>query len=221
MAELEETPISINTTQENSTVTFDSDITLEVNQVINLIYAVQLNPNALRGDGRNSAIVNGTRADNNNSIQDGPAIHNLRIEPGILEDTGTLIGRVFVDKNFDGEQQPGEPGIPNAVIFLEDGNRIITDPDGLFSVTNILPGTHTGVLDLTSIPEYRLAPNVRFIERNSKSRLVKLEPGGMVRMNFGVTPTAAGRKTESRRKIPPQPKQKPKIFNFQPDKPDS
>ena len=88
------------------------------------------------------------------------------------------------------------------MIYLEDGNRVITDPDGLFSVTNVLPGVHTGTLDLTSIPEYRLAPNIRFIERNSTSRLVQLEPGGMVRMNFGVTPTAAGKATELPSKKP-------------------
>jgi hypothetical protein len=112
----------------------------------------------------------------------------LKINPGILSDCGTIIGRVFVDKNFDGEQQPGEPGVPNAVIFMEDGNRITTDPRGLFSVANVLPGSHTGVLDLSSVPGYALAPNRKFRERNSQSRLVRLEPGGLVRMNFAVTP---------------------------------
>ena len=88
------------------------------------------------------------------------------------------------------------------MIYLSDGNRVITDPDGLFSVTNVLPGSHTGILDLTSIREYNLAPNVRFIESNSTSRLVRLEPGGMVRMNFGVTPTAGKQPAESSSKNP-------------------
>jgi uncharacterized repeat protein (TIGR01451 family) len=206
-AEVKEQLIPVTATQSDRMVNFTADITLNTDEVINLVYAAQLTPNALRGSGQNSAIVNAQRTDNNNPVQDGPAIHNLRIEPGILENTGILIGRVFVDKNFDGEQQPGEPGIPEAVIFLEDGNRVITDAEGLFSVANVLPGNHTGILDLTSIPEYRLAPNLRFSERNSKSRLVKLEPGGMVRMNFGVTPTAAGKKANSRREITPQPGQ--------------
>jgi hypothetical protein len=96
---------------------------------------------------------------------------------------------VFDDKNFDGEQQSGEPGLPNAVIFLEDGNRITTDPNGLFSVANVLPGYRTGVLDLSSVPGYTLAPNRHFSERNSQSRLVHLAPGGLVRMNFAVTPS--------------------------------
>jgi hypothetical protein len=54
---------------------------------------------------------------------------------------------------------------------------------------NVKPGSHTGVLDLSSLPGYTLAPNTKFKERNSQSRLVRLEPGGTVRMNFAVTPT--------------------------------
>ena len=171
-------------------VNFLANTTLEQGQTLNLVYAAQITPNAVRGSAANSAIANAQRTDNNLVVKAGPAIHNLRLEPGIMRDSGTLIGRVFVDKNFDGEQQKGEPGIPNAVIYLENGNRIITDADGLFSVANVLPGYHTGILDLTTIPEYNLAPNLRFSESNSKSRLVKLEPGGLVRMNFGVMPTS-------------------------------
>ena len=193
-------------------VNFTANITLPPEGVLNLVYAAQVTPDAVRGSGENSAIVNANRTDNNFAVKDGPAIHSLRLDPGILEDTGILIGRVFVDKNFDGEQQSGEPGVPNAVIYLEDGNRIITDADGLFSVTNMLPGYHTGILDLTTIPEYRLAPNLRFSESNSTSRLVNLEPGGMVRMNFGVTPTASGKDqdSESRPKNPSSTPETPK-----------
>ncbi len=203
---------------DNDTVNFTVNTTLASGETINLVYAAQITPDALRGSAENSAIVNAQRIDNNLTVKDGPAIHNLRLESGIISDSGTLIGRVFVDKNFDGQQQQGEPGIPNAVIYLEDGNRIITDADGLFSVANVLPGYHTGVLDLTSIPEYRLAPNLRFSEENSTSRLVNLEPGGMVRMNFGVTPTAAGKDTSLRRKPSSSDKKTPKTSNSDSDR---
>nr|WP_051050447.1 DUF11 domain-containing protein [Fortiea contorta] len=182
---------SVNITSERNgnTLTFRTDVTIPSEKVLNVAYAVQLTPDAVRGTGRNSAIVNALRADNRFRTKDGPATHYLKIRPGIVSDCGTIIGRVFVDKNFDGEQQPGEPGVPNAVIFTEDGNRITTDPNGLFSLANVLPGNHTGVLDLSSLPGYSLAPNLKFRERNSQSRLVRLEPGGLVRMNFAVTPT--------------------------------
>ena len=197
MAEANSAGVAIETVPSSDrVVNFIANTTLEQGQTLNLVYAAQITPNAVRGDAENSAIVNAQRVDNNLAVRDGPAIHNVRLEPGIMRDSGTLIGRVFDDKNFDGEQQKGEPGIPNAVIYLDNGNRIITDADGLFSVANVLPGYHTGILDLTTIPEYSLAPNLRFSESNSKSRLVKLEPGGLVRMNFAVMPTAGTRDSQ-------------------------
>ena len=157
---------------------------------LNLVYAATLNPDAVRGSGENTAIAQGVRSDNRQPVKDGPAIHRVQIRPGLVSDCGTILGRVFEDKNFDGEQQPGEPGIANAVVFMDDGNRITTDENGMFSVAGVLPGYRSGVLDLTSIPGYTLAPNTKLIERNSQSRLVQLEPNGMVRMNFAVTPAA-------------------------------
>ncbi|WP_199302716.1 DUF11 domain-containing protein [Oscillatoria sp. FACHB-1406] len=153
---------------------------LDAGQTLNIIYAAEITPDAVRGTGRNTA----------QERRSNIATFLLRIRPGILSDCGTIIGRVFVDKNFDGEQQPGESGVPNAVIFLQDGNRITTDANGLFSMANVVAGPQTGTLDLTSLPGYTLAPNLYFIERNSQSRLVRLEPGGLVRMNFAVTPAS-------------------------------
>lgn len=169
-------------------ITFNSTVSLAPGQVLNIVYAALLTPDSVRGSGRNLAVSAGLSG--GQPIQSNQASHLLRIRPGILSDCGTLIGRVFVDKNFDGEQQPGEPGVPNAVVFLDDGNRITTDEEGLFSVANVISGYRSGVLDLTSIPDYTLAPNRVRIEGNSQSRLVRLEPGGLVRMNFAVTPAA-------------------------------
>ena len=145
-------------------------------------YAAILTPDAIRGNGRNTAAVSATGFE---TVEDA---FQLTIRQGILSDCGTIIGRVFVDKNFDGHQQDGEPGIPNAVIYMESGNRIITDPDGLFSIVNALSGNRVGALDLSSLPGYTLAPNLFRVEDNSQSRLVRLEPGGLARMNFAVTP---------------------------------
>jgi hypothetical protein len=169
-------------------------------KVVNLVYAVTLDTDAIRGTGKNVAKLTGIS--NNASLDPGDSANFRRdittdeafaiinIRQGLIRDTGTLIGRVFVDKNFDGQQQPNEPGIPNAVIFMDDGNRITTDLNGLFSVQSVVAGYRAGALDLSSLPGYSLAPNLHFSERNSRSRLVKLAPGGIARMNFGVTPTA-------------------------------
>jgi uncharacterized repeat protein (TIGR01451 family) len=189
-AQLGDTIISnVNLTQVGSKAIFNFSapgFSIPARKVVNLVYAVTLDADSIRGTGRNTAVLE----DSTGKIIDGPATHLLSIRQGLIRDTGTLIGRVFVDKNFDGQQQANEPGIPNAVIYLDDGNRVTTDPNGLFSVQSAVAGYRTGTLDLSSLPGYSLAPNLYFSERNSPSRLVKLAPGGIVRMNFGVTPTA-------------------------------
>ncbi|MBT9314622.1 DUF11 domain-containing protein [Leptothoe spongobia] len=159
---------------------FDS---LAAGTALQILYAVTLTPDSVRGSGVNVASASAP------GFPTAQAEFRLTIRPGILSDCGTIIGRVFVDKNFDGEQQTGEPGVPNAVIYLDDGNRIIADPDGLFSMANVVSGNRVGVLDLSSLPGYTLAPNLYRLENNSQSRLVRLEAGGLARMNFAVTPT--------------------------------
>ncbi|MBF2065248.1 MAG: DUF11 domain-containing protein [Calothrix sp. C42_A2020_038] len=164
------------------TVTISTAEELLPNQSLNISYAVEVTPDAIRGTGRNLAQA---RAGNLTSNQ---ASHTLRVRAGIVSDCATLIGRVFVDKNFDGEQQPNEPGVANAVIYMDDGNRIMTDANGMFSLANVVSGYRSATLDLTSLPGYALAPNNYFIERNSQSRMIKLAPGSMARVNFAVTP---------------------------------
>lgn len=183
------TPISIvPPTVNGRTITFTYPGPLAPQtETLTLVYGAQLLPDALRGNGRNLAVAEGLDA--SGRYVSNTASHRLQIRPGILSDCGTIIGRVFVDKNFDGEQQPGEPGVPNAVIFMDDGNRITTDENGLYSLSSVIAGSRTGVLDLTSLPGYTLAPNLYRIEANSTSRMVNLSPGGMARMNFAVTPT--------------------------------
>ncbi|OKH52548.1 hypothetical protein NIES2101_14020 [Calothrix sp. HK-06] len=187
-AELNGRSISVDALTSSSSLTFNLAESIPSEGSVTVAYAVKLTPDALRGSGENLASVSARRNDNNALLRDGPSRYRLRIRSGIISDCGTLIGRVFYDKNFDGEQQTGEPGIPNAVIILDDGNRITTDVTGLFSVANVISGSRTGVLDLTSVPGYDIARNRKFKERRSQSRLVRLEPGGLARMNFGVVP---------------------------------
>jgi uncharacterized repeat protein (TIGR01451 family) len=163
-------------------VTLSSTATLQPGESLVVSYAAQVTPDAIRGSGINLAQAQA------GGLRSNQSSHRLRIRQGILSDCGTLIGRVFVDKNFDGEQQPNEPGVPNAVIYMDDGNRIVTDANGLYSLANVISGYRSAALDLTSLPGYSLAPNKYFIETNSPSRLVKLSPGSMVRVNFAVTP---------------------------------
>lgn len=191
-AEIAGQPVAIAAEMTQTQLKFRLSTPLALEQTINLVYGVNVTPDGVRGDGQNIALVSALRRDNRFGVSDGPAVHKLRIQPGIIADCGTLIGRVFEDKNQDGEQQNQEPGIANAVIFMQDGNRIVTDENGLFSVGNALPGYHIATLDLSSIPGYDIAPNAHIRDRNSLSRLVNLAPGSMARINFAVIPQSQG-----------------------------
>jgi uncharacterized repeat protein (TIGR01451 family) len=174
-------PVSV-TKSDNRTFNITFAGSIPPQGILNLVYAATVTADGMRGNGRNLAVATAGRARSNT------ASHQLKIRSGIFSDCGILIGRVFVDKNFDGEQQSGEPGIPNAVIYMDDGNRIITDANGIFSVANVIAGNRSATLDLTSLPGYIQAPNLYRIDKNSQSRLVRLAPGSMGRMNFAVTP---------------------------------
>lgn len=177
------TEVAVSTTPtQNQTIAINYAGSIPPQGILNVVYAVTVTPDGIRGSGRNLAVATAGNARSNT------ASHLLRIRPGIVSDCATLIGRVFVDKNFDGEQQPGEPGVPNAVIFMDDGNRIITDANGMYSVANVISGNRTATLDYTSLPGYIQAPNLYKIQNNSQSRLVRLAPGSMGRINFAVTP---------------------------------
>ncbi|WP_414623958.1 hypothetical protein [Calothrix sp. CCY 0018] len=181
---------NINASSRGTNLTVSSTATLQPGESMVVNYAVEVTPDSIRGSGRNLAQATA------GGLRSNQSSHRLRIRQGILSDCGTLIGRVFVDKNFDGEQQPNEPGVPNAVVYMDDGNRIVTDANGLYSLANVISGYRSAALDLTSLPGYSLAPNKYFIETNSPSRLVKLAPGSMVRVNFGVTPAFSEGKNE-------------------------
>ncbi len=182
------TPVPLSSVTVNGQVVTFTYPNLAPQQTLTIVYGALLTPDAVRGSGRNLAVAS-ARNPGGGEVRSNQATHLLRIRPGILSDCGTIIGRVFVDKNFDGEQQPGEPGMPNAVVFMDDGNRVTTDANGLFSLPYAIAGHRTGTLDLTSLPGYTIAPNLYRIEANAPSRLVKLAPGGMARMNFAVTPS--------------------------------
>ena len=173
-------PAQVVATDSSLALTFAS---LGPGESVSVAYGVLMTPDAVRGSGRNIAQAAAP------GFTPVTAAYQITIRPGIVADCGTILGRVFVDRNFDGQQQPGEPGVPNAVIFMDDGNRVLTDPDGLFSLANVLPGYRVGTLDLYSLPGYTLAPNLYRIEENSASRFVRLSPGGLGRMNFAVSPT--------------------------------
>lgn len=81
--------------------------------------------------------------------------------------TGTISGRVFRDRNADGLRDLSESGLANWTVTLTGptGSTTVTATGGLFSFTNLAPGTYTltetlqtGWLQTTTIAPIVIAP---------------------------------------------------------------
>ncbi len=108
-----------------------------------------------------------------------PAEAGVRVRVDETFGLGTLIGRVFDDRDRDGRQGRDEGGVANARIALDDGTYALTDAHGLYHVPAVRPGDRVVKIDLASIPGVARATT-------DPTRLVTVSPGLLAKANFGV-----------------------------------
>lgn len=181
--------IPVAATMTGSRLTMTTAVALPPAGIVSYIYATVITPDALRGSAQNVAVVDGSIG--TIPVHGGPAAYTLRLNPGILSDCGTIIGRVYIDNELLGMQRRDQKGFANAVVFFDDGVRVKTDSKGLYHYPGCAhPGWRTAVLDLKSVPGFTLAPNIYVLSKNGQSQSAHLEPSGMVRINFAIVPAA-------------------------------
>ncbi len=94
-------------------------------------------------------------------------------------DLGTIIGKVFDDKNEDGWQDKGEDGIAGAMVVLDDGTYVLTDSHGRYHLPAVQPGQRLLKLNSHSLPS-----GTRFT--TPITQVVSVTPGLLVKANFGA-----------------------------------
>ncbi len=118
------------------------------------------------------------------------ATETVKIILDPLFDLGTIMGKVFFDKNANGIQDAPkyspmdreislEEPVPNVRIVMEDGTVITTDQYGRFSVPGILPGRHLFRLDERTLPEDSFLTTDKVV-------IVDVTQGSSNKVNFGV-----------------------------------
>lgn len=108
-----------------------------------------------------------------------PARAVVSVVPDPLLDAATILGKVFEDADGDGRQDPGEPGVAEAVVVLDDGTRAVTDTYGRYHFPAVDPGHRLVKIDLMS-----LTGEARTTTETSRIGIVT--PGMLVKVNFGV-----------------------------------
>jgi uncharacterized repeat protein (TIGR01451 family) len=121
----------------------------------------------------------------------GAAVSNtatatVRVVPDPTFDCSDVIGKVFDDKNINGYQDAGEPGIPNVRLVTVNGLLVTTDAEGRYHVTcAMVPNELRGSNFLMKLDERTLPTGFRVTTENPRD--VRLTSGKISKLNFGAT----------------------------------
>jgi len=114
------------------------------------------------------------------------ATATVRVIPDPLFECSDLIGKVFDDRNANGYQDDGEPGIPNVRLATARGWLVTTDADGRFHVAcPAIPDAERGSNFVMKLDERTLPSGYRVTTENP--RAVRLTQGKLTKLNFGAT----------------------------------
>ncbi|WP_457857092.1 SdrD B-like domain-containing protein [Psychrobacter pulmonis] len=153
-----------------------------------ITYRVLIGSSALGGDGINRATAVATTEQGQNLIS-REAQWKIEVERGVMNTDGIIIGKVYHDINRDGIQQKedGELGVAGVRIYMENGNFVVTDPEGKYNFYGVSAKTHVLKVDRTTIPN--ATEMVTQSNRNAgdaSSRFVDLKYGELHRADFGI-----------------------------------
>ncbi|WP_169307302.1 SdrD B-like domain-containing protein [Chitiniphilus eburneus] len=110
----------------------------------------------------------------------------VRVVPDPLFDCPDVIGKVFDDRNANGYQDDGEPGIPAVRVATPRGLLVTTDAQGRFHVPcPDIPNRDIGSNFVMKLDERTLPSGYRLTTENPRD--VRLTRGKLVKLNFGAT----------------------------------
>ena len=153
-----------------------------------LSYRVKIGAGAMQGDGINRAqAVSAAPFSKFSNV----AAVKVRVEGGVFDDRGFVLGKVFADCNGNGVPDAGEHGVPGVRLYLENGDFAVSDGAGRYHFYGLTPRTHVLKADRTSLP-----PGVRLIETSQRnagdagSLFVDLKNGELHRADFALSSCA-------------------------------
>ncbi|WP_438950643.1 hypothetical protein, partial [Psychrobacter submarinus] len=161
---------------------------LGANETKEITYRVLVGASALGGDGINRAIAVANN-EQGQSIVSREAQWQIEVERGVMNTDGIIIGKVYHDINRDGIQQKedGELGVAGVRIYMENGNFIVTDPEGKYNFYGVSAKTHVLKVDRTTIPNAtELVIQSNRNTGDAGSRFVDLKYGELHRADFGI-----------------------------------
>jgi len=109
----------------------------------------------------------------------------VRVSPDPVFDCSEVIGKVFDDKNRDGYQDEGEPGMAGVRLATAQGLLITTDQHGRYHIACAdVPNERIGSNFILKIDDRTLPTGYHLTTENP--RVIRLTRGKLSKANFGV-----------------------------------
>lgn len=121
----------------------------------------------------------------------GPVISNvasaaIRVVPDALFDCTDVIGKVYDDRNANGYQDEGEPGLAGVRVATVNGLLVTTDAEGRYHIDcAVIPKEGTGSNFVLKLDERTLPSGYRVTSENPAAE--RVTRGKLVKINFGAT----------------------------------
>ena len=129
---------------------FFAPFTLPAGETECLSYRMRLLPGPA-GELRNVAQAFGTSSQGA-AVASAQAQALVRLHPGVFEEKGLLLGRVFLDLDGDGLFSKGDIPVPGARLLLPGGLQVLTDAEGRYAFRDLPFGVYQVMLDPTTAP---------------------------------------------------------------------
>lgn len=152
-----------------------------------LKYSVRTTAGAVDSSGVNSAIGKGITPTGTPINSNNTKVKVKIQREGLIEDSGIIFGKVFVDADCNNIQNGGEWPIGGVKLYLEDGTWVITDANGQFSLYGLESSNHVIKIDSITLPKgivFKPTDNRQMADPNS--RLVDLSSGEFHRADFAA-----------------------------------
>ena len=162
-------------------------------------YRVRVGANAREGDAVNSAVATARYA-SGERVTTAPARSTVRVGRGIFSTRQIIIGRVFVDADGDGQFDAGERGVAGARLYIDNGQSVTTDSEGLYNLPSVEDGSVVISLDPVTVPRGFALSDGGHRSGRSWARLLRTPLGGgaMLRQNFPLARDDSATPDESR-----------------------
>ncbi len=164
-----------------------------------ILYRVRVGANAHEGRQENLAIGSGTFSSGERT-ETQPARASVQVGGGAFSSRQILMGRVFDDVNRNGTFDDGDEPVAGIRLYLNSGQSVITDSQGLYNFPSLGDGAQVISLDPVSLPSGYALTDGGTIAGRSWTRLLRTPLGGgaLLRQNFALVRPAGTLRNSAR-----------------------